>query len=243
LIDEKNIQCLNKRLELSDPIPLNEVQLLPVVWPTKIVCTGVNYRGHAEELGLAVPEEPMLFLKPPSCVIGNGQAVVLPHMSSRVDYEGELAIIIGQNCRNANLEEAKACVFGYTCANDITARDLQKRDGQFGRCKGFDTFCPVGPWIETEVEDPGNLNIATRVNGEIKQTANTSEMIFSPLEMVSFISQIMTLLPGDMVLTGTPPGVGPLHEGDEVRVEIEKVGLLINAVASESGPTSSVVLQ
>ncbi|MDK2955312.1 MAG: hypothetical protein PWQ57_808 [Desulfovibrionales bacterium] len=243
LVDEKNVQCLNKNLDLNEPIPLSEIQLLPVVWPTKIVCIGINYRGHAEELGLPVPEEPMLFLKPPSSVIGNGQPIILPRMSSRVDYEGELAIVIGQSCRNASLEDAKACVFGYACANDITARDLQKRDGQYGRCKGFDTFCPVGPWIETEVGDPGALNIATRVNGEIKQNANTSDMVFSPLELVSFISRVMTLLPGDVVLTGTPPGIGQIHEADEVRVEIENVGLLINVVASESGSTGSAVLQ
>jgi 2-keto-4-pentenoate hydratase/2-oxohepta-3-ene-1,7-dioic acid hydratase in catechol pathway len=244
LIDEKSVLCLNQKLGLTDPIPLAEISLLPVVWPTKIVCAGMNYRGHAEELGRPVPEEPALFLKPPSSVIGNGQAIVMPQAASRVDYEGELALVMGQSCRNATPEEAAGCVFGYTCANDVTARDLQERDGGlFGRCKGFDTFCPIGPWIETEMENPDNLGVITRVNDEIKQQANTSDMVFTPLELVSYVSQVMTLLPGDVVLTGTPSGIGPLTPGDEVRVEIENVGLLINQAVAESEPAKRDVLQ
>ncbi len=229
------VQCLNKELGYREPIPLQECAILPPVVPTKIVCLGVNYRSHAEEMGHAIPEEPILFLKAPSAVIGSGQAIVLPAMSQRVDFEGELAVVIGKGCRNIAPEEVPGHVFGYACANDVTARDLQKRDGQWGRAKSFDTFAPVGPWIETEVADPDNLELITRVNNEIRQQGNTQDMIFSPFEAVSRISRVMTLMPGDVILTGTPSGVGPLAPGDEVRVEISGVGALINGVLHESG--------
>lgn len=227
------VQCLNKELGFTEPIPLNQCTVVSPVMPTKMVCLAVNYRQHAEEMGQAIPDEPVLFLKPPSAVIGSGHPIVLPRASHRVDFEGELAMVIGKNCRNVAVEDVPAHIFGYACANDVTARDLQKKDGQYGRAKGFDTFAPIGPWIETEVEAPHELNLVTRVNGEICQESNTSDMIFPPLEIVSRISQIMTLFPGDVILTGTPSGVGPITAGDEVRVEIDEVGILINSVVDE----------
>lgn len=234
LIDQQSIQCLNKTLGLEEPIPLTSVAVLPVVMPTKVVCVALNYESHAQEVGKKVPEEPLLFLKPPSSVIGNGQTIVLPSQSSRVDYEGELAVVIGQNCRRVSPEDAGAHIFGYACANDVTARDLQDRDGLFARAKGFDTFAPIGPWIETECEDLNNLPIRTMVNGEVRQEGNTSDMVHKPADLVSFVSSIMTLIPGDVILTGTPPGVGPMQDGDEVRIEIPEVGLLINPVTTEA---------
>ncbi len=228
------IQCLNKELGLDGSIPLQECAVLPPVVPTKVICVAVNYRAHAEEMGHAIPDDPVIFLKPPSAVIGSGQPIVLPAISERVDFEGELAIVLGKAGRNIAPNEVAPYVFGYACANDVTARDLQKRDGQFGRAKGFDTFCPVGPWIETQVDNPGALTLRTTVNGELRQESNTADMIFSPFEIVSRVSRVMTLLPGDVILTGTPSGVGPLATGDEVRVEIETVGTLINPVSSEA---------
>ncbi len=243
LVDSEAVLCLNKALGLDAPIPLSQVTLLPVVWPTKIVCVGVNYREHAQEMDKAVPAEPLLFLKPPSAIIGNGQAIVLPGQSGQVDHEAELALVMGQVCRNITPEEAPGCIFGYTCANDVTARDLQRRDVQFTRAKGFDTFAPLGPWIETDVPDPAALSVRCLVNDEVRQNGHTSTMIVKPFELVSFISKVMTLLPGDVVLTGTPSGVGPLRHGDEVRVEIEGVGLLINSVEAESAGSDGVPLQ
>lgn len=243
LLDASSVLCLNRALGLDRPIPLSDVVILPVVWPTKIVCVGTNYRDHAQEMGKDVPQEPLLFLKPPSAIIGNGQSIILPRASSRVDHEAELALVIGQTCRNASPEEVPACVFGYACANDVTARDLQKKDVQFTRAKGFDTFAPLGPWIETEVPDPAALSVRTLVNGEVRQDGHTSAMIHKPFELVSFISRVMTLLPGDVVLTGTPAGVGPLRPGDEVRVEIETVGLLINPVEAEAAGADGTPLQ
>lgn len=228
------VQCLNKELGLDAPVPLAQCAVLPPVMPTKIICLAVNYRPHAEEMGHAIPEEPMIFLKPPSAVIGSGQPIVLPAASQRVDFEGELAIVLGKNCRNVPPQEVAPYIFGYACANDVTARDLQKKDGQFGRAKGFDTFAPIGPWIETEVESPDALDLVTRVNGEIRQQGNTSDMIFKPFEVVSHISSVMTLFPGDVIFTGTPSGVGQLASGDEVRVEIDQVGTLINTAVLES---------
>jgi 2-keto-4-pentenoate hydratase/2-oxohepta-3-ene-1,7-dioic acid hydratase in catechol pathway len=228
------IQCLNRELGIEGPIPLQQCAVLPPVVPTKIICLAVNYRAHAAEMGHAIPEEPVLFLKAPSAVIGSGQPIVLPRMSQRVDFEGELAIVLGKVCRRVAVEDIPSHIFGYSCANDVTARDLQKRDGQYGRAKGFDSFAPVGPWIETEVADPDDLTLRTTVNGELHQEGNTSDMVFSPFEIVSRISQVMTLFPGDVILTGTPPGVGALAPGDEVRVEIESVGTLINPVVAEA---------
>lgn len=226
----ETVRCLNLEEDLPDDIPLSELELLPLVRPSKVVCVGLNYHDHAREMGLAIPDEPILFLKPPSSVIGPGDAIVMPACSERVDYEAELALVMGKAARYVPEAEALRHVFGYACANDVTARDLQRRDGLFGRCKGYDTFCPVGPWIETDLPDTANLAVRTLVNGEVRQQGNTADMLFTPNELVSAISRVMTLLPGDLILTGTPVGVGPIVPGDEVRVEIEQVGLLINPV-------------
>ncbi len=227
---DEGVQCLNKDLGLTGRIPLQELQVLPPVAPTKVICLGVNYKKHAEEMGKEPPDEPLLFFKPPSAVIGGGQAIVLPGMSERVDYEGELAVVIGKAGRHIALEDAPQHIFGLCCANDVTARDLQKKDGLYARAKGFDTFLPIGPWIETEIRDINDITLRTKVNGVVKQEASTSDMAFSPFETVRFVSQIMTLNPGDVILTGTPSGVGPLLPGDEVMVEIDEVGVLINPV-------------
>ncbi len=242
LHDADHVRCLNKDLNRPDPIALAEVQVLPCVLPTKIVCVGLNYKGHAEEMGKPLPAEPLIFLKPPSAVVGTGEAIILPPSAGRVDHEAELALVIGQPCRNVSPGESLNRIFGYTCANDVTARDLQARDGLYARAKGFDTFCPVGPWIETEVADPRNLAVRTLVNGELRQDGHTRDMIFGPAELVAFVSRVMTLHPGDIILTGTPPGVGPLAAGDTVTIEIENVGLLMNPVAAEA-PGDSERLQ
>ena len=205
-------------------------RFLPPCEPTKIVAVGLNYLSHAEEMGSPLPAEPVLFLKPPSSVVGHRDSVVYPgHLSLRVDYEGELALVLGRRGRNIPRGEVFEYVFGYTCANDVTARDLQRRDDQWTRAKGFDTFCPLGPAIATDVEATC-LMITTRVNDQIRQRASTSEMIFPIDVLVSYISQVMTLEPGDVVLSGTPAGVGELRPGDIVEVEIEGVGTLTNPV-------------
>jgi 2-keto-4-pentenoate hydratase/2-oxohepta-3-ene-1,7-dioic acid hydratase in catechol pathway len=206
------------------------IRFLPPSAPTKIVAVGLNYLSHVEEMGGRLPSEPVLFLKPPSSLVGHRGDVVYPkHLSLEVDYEGELAAVIGRRGRDIPLEEALEYVFGYSCANDVTARDLQRRDGQWARAKGFDTFCPLGPAIATQVE-ASRLMLTTRVNDQIRQRACTSEMIFPVEVLVSYISQVMTLEPGDVILTGTPAGVGELRPGDVVEVEIEGVGTLTNPV-------------
>ena len=200
--------------------------------PSKIVGVGRNYRDHAAELGNAVPDaEPLLFLKAPSSLVVDGSDIVLPPESARVDYEGELALVIGRRVKSWPQERWLDALAGVCCANDVSARDLQKRDGQFARAKSFDTFCPVGPAIAVGV-DPSDLAIETRVNGEVRQSSRTSQMVFSPAFLVAYISRMMTLLPGDLILTGTPAGVGPLSPGDRVEVEIEGVGVLANPVAA-----------
>ena len=204
--------------------------LLPPVVPSKIVCVGRNYADHAKELGNEAPQEPVIFLKPPSAVIGPEDTIVRPPQSQRVDFEGELALIIGKPARNIAAAGWRDVVLGYTCANDVTARDLQKKDVQFTRGKGFDTFLPLGPCMATDV-DPSALGIVTRVNGETRQDDNTRQMIFSCGRIVEFITSVMTLYPGDVILTGTPAGVGPLERGDVVEVEIEGIGTLRNVVA------------
>lgn len=206
---------------------------MTVVTPGKIVCVGRNYVAHAKELGNDVPAVPMLFLKPPSAVLGPGEAIVLPPESSRVEYEAEIGVVIGRRIRRASPDEAMAAVRGFTCANDVTARDLQKTDGQWGRAKGFDTFCPVGPTVATGL-DWAALEVIGRVNGEERQRARATEMHFSIPVLLAFISDAMTLDPGDLVLTGTPAGVGPLHQGDVVEVEIPGVGILQNPVRAEA---------
>lgn len=229
LLDD-GVLCLDRTKGLNEPLPLNEVRILQLAVPSKVVCLGLNYRPHIEEMGHETPDEPILFLKPPSAVIGHGQPIRMPAMSERVDYEGELAVVMGKPCSHVAPGDVAPHIFGYTCANDVTARDLQRKDGQFTRGKGFDTFAPIGPWIETDVPDPGDLTLRTLVNGEVRQEANTGTMIFPVPEIVSFISRVMTLMPGDVILTGTPEGVGPLAPGDEVCVEIEGVGYLSNPV-------------
>jgi len=212
-------------------LPLAEANLLPPVAPTKVVCVGLNYRPHITEMGLRFPTEPIIFLKPSTSVIGPGAPIPIPEGVGRVDYEAELGVVIGRRTHRASAEEAAANILGFTCGNDVTARDLQTVDGQWSRAKGFDGFCPVGPWVATDV-DPSDLLLECYVNGERKQSARTSEMLFDPFELVSFASQVMTLVPGDVVLTGTPGGIGPLHCGDTVEVRIEGVGSLVNPVCS-----------
>lgn len=215
----------------SDSVDLASVELLAPVAPSKVIGVGRNYADHAAELGNAVPKEPLIFLKPPTTVVGPGAEVKLTPLSERVDFEGELAIVIGKQARNVRAADWRSIVFGYTCADDVTARDLQKKDGQFTRGKGFDGFCPLGPWIETEL-DVSDLRIETKINGETKQDARTSQLIFDPGAMIEFITAVMTLLPGDVILTGTPSGVGPLVAGDEVAIAIEGIGTLTHRVVS-----------
>jgi len=210
--------------------PPDSLQLLTPVVPSKIVCIGRNYAEHAKELGNEAPPEPIIFLKPPSALLPPNGTIVRPPQSQRVDYEGELAIVIGKQAKNIAAANWRDVVLGFTCANDVTARDLQKKDVQFTRGKGFDTFCPIGPWIVTDL-DPSHLAIGTRVNGEIKQNGNTEQMIFRCDVLVEFVTSVMTLFPGDVILTGTPAGVGPLNSGDVVEVTIEGIGTLRNRVS------------
>ena len=200
------------------------------VAPSKIVCVGRNYAAHAKELGNDVPAEPLLFLKPPSALTGQGGTIRLPAESERVEHEAELGVVIGRRAKNVRKEDALSYVFGYTCVGDITARDLQKKDGQWARAKGFDSFCPVGPWIETEL-DPSALAIRCRVNGEVRQDGVTSNMIFDVATLIAYVSKMMTLEPGDLIVTGTPEGVGPLVGGDRVEIEVGGVGVLRVSVA------------
>jgi 2-keto-4-pentenoate hydratase/2-oxohepta-3-ene-1,7-dioic acid hydratase in catechol pathway len=228
---EGDLSAGNLSLERSEPsIGLSDAQLLPPVAPSKIVCVGRNYREHAAELGNALPSEPLLFLKAPSTIIGDGDAIELPELSRRVEHEGELAVVIGRRCRRlSNDEDPLAYVLGYTCLNDVTARDLQRKDVQFTRGKSFDTFCPVGPYIVTGL-DPADLSVETRVNGQLRQSGRTSAMAFPVTHLIRYISDVMTLEPGDLIATGTPAGVGPLFEGDVCEVLVEGVGTLRNTV-------------
>jgi len=211
---------------------LSQVRLVAPMLPSKVVAIGRNYADHAKEMGNEVPDEPLVFLKPSTSVIGSGEAIAYPTtLSQRVDYEGELAVVIGRLCREVPRERAHEVVFGYTCANDVTARDLQKKDVQFTRAKGFDTFCPLGPWIQTEL-DPSDVGIVTSVNGEVKQSSRTSKLMYDIPALIAHVSAVMTLIPGDVILTGTPEGVGPLSVGDEVSVFIEGIGTLSNRVVS-----------
>lgn len=212
--------------------PLDEVQLLAPVLPGKVLAVGRNYAAHAAEFNNPPPPEPLLFLKPPSAVIGPGESIVLPALSQQVDYEAELAVVIGRRCRRVRREEALSYVLGYTCANDVTARDLQRRDGQWARAKGFDTFCPLGPWIVTDLE-PTSLEVIGRVNGEVRQRGHTRDLLFPIPVLIEYAAAVMTLEPGDVILTGTPSGVGPLHAGDTVEVEVPGLGVLRNPVRAE----------
>ena len=216
----------------GETVALGEVKLLAPTVPTKIIGIGRNYLEHAREMGSAARDaEPLIFLKPPSAIISPGEAIVLPKSSQRIDHEGELGVVIGQTAHHIpEAGDPLSYVLGYTCVNDVTARDLQKRDVQFTRGKGFDTFCPFGPWIETELS-PKALSIETRVNGQVRQRGNTSDMIFPVATLIRFLASIMTLYPGDLIATGTPAGVGPLSSGDVVEVEVERIGILRNPVA------------
>jgi len=209
-----------------------EARLLSPVIPTKIVAVGRNYVDHATEMGHEAPERPIIFLKPPTTVIGPLQPIRLPHDSSEVHHEAELAVVMGRVARDLAIEDVGPHIFGYTAANDITARDLQRQDGRFTRAKGFDTFCPLGPVIDTELDPQESLSIVCRVNDEVRQSGTTAEMVFGVGELVAYISHIMTLLPGDVILTGTPSGVGPIEDGDRVEVEVEGIGLLLNPVVA-----------
>jgi 2-keto-4-pentenoate hydratase/2-oxohepta-3-ene-1,7-dioic acid hydratase in catechol pathway len=213
--------------------PLADVRLLAPVLPSKVVAIGRNYADHAAELGNEIPDDPIIFLKPSTAVVGPRDPIVYPsQLSERVDFEGELAVVIGRLCRQVPPERVGEVIFGYTCANDVTARDLQAKDGQWARAKGFDTFCPLGPWIETDI-DPADLELTTIVNGEIRQNSRTSLLLHNVTALVAYVTAVMTLLPGDVLLTGTPAGVGPLKDGDEVSVTIESIGTLTNGVTSD----------
>jgi 2-keto-4-pentenoate hydratase/2-oxohepta-3-ene-1,7-dioic acid hydratase in catechol pathway len=211
----------------GDEVPIEDVRLLAPVLPSKVVCVGRNYAAHASELGNEVPEEPLVFLKPSTSVSGPGDPIPLPAISRRVDYEGELAVVVGRIARGVHAEEAFRYILGYTCGNDVTLRDLQGRDGQWTRAKGFDGSCPLGPWIETDL-DPNDARIETRVNGDTRQFATTTDMIFGAATILEHVTAFMTLLPGDVLMTGTPEGVGQLQPGDRVEVEVEGIGVLAN---------------
>jgi 2-keto-4-pentenoate hydratase/2-oxohepta-3-ene-1,7-dioic acid hydratase in catechol pathway len=211
----------------GEEVPLDDVRLLAPILPSKIVAVGKNYAAHAAEFGMTVPEEPLLFLKPSTAVIGPGDPIPLLPVSRRVDYEGELAVVIGRLARHVKAEEAGRYILGHTIANDVTLRDLQKTDDQWTRAKGFDGSCPLGPWIETDL-DPTDVFLQTRVNGEPRQQAQTTEMVFGIAELIEYITAFMTLLPGDVLLTGTPEGVGKLEPGDVVEVEVDGIGVLSN---------------
>jgi 2-keto-4-pentenoate hydratase/2-oxohepta-3-ene-1,7-dioic acid hydratase in catechol pathway len=215
----------------GEVVPLDDVRLLAPVLPSKLVCVGKNYAAHAAEFGMDVPEEPLLFLKPSTAVMGPGDPIQLLPISKRIDYEGELAVVIGRLARGVKAEDAYRYILGYTCANDVTLRDLQRMDDQWARAKGFDGSCPLGPWVET-VLDPNDVRVETRLNGEVRQAAQTSDMVFGVATLVEYITEFMTLLPGDVILTGTPEGVGRLEAGDTVEVEVDGLGTLSNPVVA-----------
>ncbi len=210
--------------------PLADVRLLAPMLPSKVVGIGKNYAEHAAEMGGEVPAEPIIFLKPSTAVIGPGDAIAYPPQTSELHHEAELAVVIGRLCRDVPAQRAHEVVFGYTCANDVTARDLQRSDTTWTRAKGFDTFCPLGPWVRTDL-DPADLTVTCVVGGELRQAARTSAMVCSVAALIAYVSSVVTLLPGDVILTGTPAGVGPLSVGDEVSVTVEGIGTLTNKVA------------
>lgn len=220
---------------LADKISMEEAEPMAPVVPTKIIAIGLNYRDHAEELELEIPAEPIIFLKPPSAVIGHLGTIILPRQSQRVEYEGELAVVMGREARDVKAADADEYVLGYTCGLDMTARDLQHKDGQWTRAKSFDTFCPLGPWVETDLDSGDDLGIELKLNGDTMQSSSTSNLIFSVPHLVEFVSSLMTLLPGDVIMTGTPAGVGPVEPGDIIDLEIEGVGKLSCNVACPNG--------
>lgn len=213
-------------------VPWSSVKLLAPVLPTKVLCVGKNYEDHAAEFDGEVPDEPLIFMKPATSVIGQNDPVIHPTLSSEVHHEAELAVVISRPARNVKAEDASQFIFGYTAANDVTARDLQRKDGQWTRAKGFDTFCPLGPAIETELDPLERLAVICRVNGEVRQAGFTSDMVFGVAEIVEYITAFMTLLPGDIILTGTPSGVGKVEPGDVMEVEVDGIGTLANRVVS-----------
>ena len=229
ILEIREVESLSDNPDALADHSLDDVMILPPVSPSKVVCVGLNYRDHAAELGMDIPDEPIIFLKPPTTVIGHGDTVIYPEMSSEVDYEVELAAVISERALRVDASEASEFIAGYTVLNDVTARDLQRRDGQWTRAKSFDTFCPIGPVIETDVT-PDNLDISLKLNREVRQSSNTSNMIFTVHELLEFISHVMTLEPGDIIATGTPPGVGQMVPGDTVRATVEGVGTLVNRV-------------
>ncbi len=234
ILKDQSIQGLEgkpfRHIKLLDQhFTANQVKLLAPCQPSKIIALGLNYHSHARELNLAVPDSPLTFLKPSTAVIGPGDNIVYPSVSARVDYEGELALVIKKPVWRVATEDALDYVLGYTCFNDVTARDLQQHDSQWTRAKGFNTFAAVGPWIETEL-DPGNVALETYLNGKLKQQGNSGDLIYSVPEIINFISHVMTLLPGDIISTGTPSGVGPMYPGDTVEVRIPQIGTLRNFV-------------
>lgn len=210
--------------------PLEAVKLLAPCRPTKIVAVGLNYRSHAQEVRMELPDDPLLFLKPSTAVIGPDEHIIFPSMSRRIDYEAELAVVIGTEAKDVPEEEAKDSILGYTCFNDVTARDLQRRDKQFTRSKSFDTFAPMGPWIETEL-DPDHVKVESYLEGKLKQSGSTADLLFSVFHLVAFISRVMSLLPGDVIATGTPAGIGPMQAGETIEVVIEGIGTLRNYVS------------
>ena len=234
VLDDKTIKIIRgnhfNNLQYSGiTCKLSDVKLLAPCVPSKIVCLGVNYRSHAGEFNSQIPPSPLLFLKPPSAIIGPEDKIIYPAMSQRMDYEGELGVVIKKKASHVSPQTALDYVLGYTCFNDVTARDLQRPDGQWTRAKGFDTFAPFGPYIETEI-DPTNAPIETYLNGQLKQQSNTAELLFSVREVISFISRVMTLLPGDVIATGTPGGIGPMNPGDTIEIKIPPIGVLRNYV-------------
>jgi len=235
LADEDSVTLISDEpfaaWEPEGVLPLRSAHLLAPSTPTKVVCVGLNYRTHIAEMGHDMPAEPVIFMKPSTAVTGPGALIPVPPWAGRVDHEAELAVVIGRRTHQATPQQAAANVLGFTCANDVTARDIQKRDGQWTRAKGFDGFCPLGPWVETDV-DPSALTLECLVNGEVRQRALTSDMLFDPYTLVSFISQSMSLVPGDVVLTGTPGGIGRLQDGDTVEVRISGIGSLVNPVGA-----------
>lgn len=243
LLEEKAVVCLDRTLSLPEPIPLAALAVLPPLAPSKVVCAQDNYRSQARGAGRAAPDEPRLVLRPPSAVVGSGQNIVLPRAASRVLPGCALALVLGRACHRVAPADVPRFLFGYTCANGLTAADLLERDGGPGRATGFDTFAPMGPWIETAVAAPSDVSLRTLRNGRPVQDGTTADLFFSPFEVVSFASSVMTLLPGDVILTGTPPGDTALAVGDEIRVEIDTVGVLLNTVRAEVEPTAQSVIQ
>ena len=215
--------------ELLERLSGPDASLLPPVYPGKIVCVGLNYRAHAEEMGKALPEEPLIFLKPPSAVVASGESIVLPHASTDVHYEGEVAVVMGKVAKDVEEANALSYVLGYTLMNDVTARDIQRKEQRYTRAKGFDTFAPLGPTIITH-QQPETMQLETRVNGELRQRSGLDDLIFSIPALIAFVSRVMTLEPGDVLSTGTPSGVGSLHEGDVVEVSVPEIGTLSNPV-------------